>query len=94
MYSELDRWTVARIQVSGLPMKQHFIYPGRELRDYSPLQEMIAAITDWIRRSYCLTAIYDSYPGGKASKTYPLILFYGGNSNLYLATHYQLRSKV
>ena len=67
-YCELDRWTVERIQRTGLPMKQHFIYLSRELRDYSPLQEMIAAITDCIRRSHSLTAVYDSYSCGKVTE--------------------------
>jgi predicted DNA-binding transcriptional regulator YafY len=76
-------------------LKPHFTYLSQELRDYSPWQEMIAALTDSIRRSRSVTAIYDSYSGGKVTERVldPYHLFWG-EGNLYLAAYCHLHHEV
>lgn len=76
-------------------LKQHFTYLSEELRDYSPWQEMIAVISDCIRRSQSVTAVYDSYSGGKVSeRTLDPYHFFWREGNLYLAAHCHLRNQI
>ncbi|MBS3948517.1 MAG: transcriptional regulator [Dethiobacter sp.] len=76
-------------------LKPHFTYLSEELRDYSPWQEMIATLTDCVRRSRSVTAVYDSYSSGKVTERIldPYHLFWG-EGNLYLAAHCHLRNQV
>jgi predicted DNA-binding transcriptional regulator YafY len=76
-------------------LKPHFTYLSQELRDYSPWQEIIAALTESIRRNRSVTAIYDSYSGGKVTERIldPYHLFWG-EGNLYLAAHCHLHQEV
>ncbi|HSV32265.1 MAG TPA: WYL domain-containing protein [Atribacteraceae bacterium] len=77
-------------------LKRHFTYLSSQQRDYSPWQGMIATLTDCICRSRSVTAVYDSYSGGKVTERIldPYHLFWGGEGNLYLAAHCHLHHEV
>jgi len=76
-------------------LKPHFTYLSPQQRDYSPWQETITTLTNCIRRSRSVTAVYDSFSGGKVTERTidPYHLFWG-EGNLYLAAHCHLRQQV
>lgn len=76
-------------------LKPHFTYLSERLRDYSPWQEMIATVNESMRRHRCLSAVYDSFSGGKVSERLldPYELFWG-DGNLYLAAFCHSRLHV